>query len=150
MSFFIETTVSRVSYKDWRKMSKKGGFRNHKYNAKRTKVDGVNFPSGLQANTYCHLKLLKDAGEIVDIKHEVYTYLSLAKIAFRVDFVVTWKDGSVTYAEAKGFETNEWLIKKKLWKFYGPGRLDIYKGRGKENVYISETIIPKVDQPTHQ
>jgi hypothetical protein len=35
------------------------------------------------------------------------------------------------WAEAKGFETDPWKMKK-LWKHYGPGKLEIYKGNAKE------------------
>lgn len=48
------------------------------------------------------------------------------------------------WVEAKGFETERWLIIKKLWTVYGPGPLRIYKGHY-ANIYLDEVIIPTGD-----
>ena len=55
--------------------------------------------------------------------------LTLAEIIYKPDFKCCDKrTGEVFYVEAKGFETPEWRIKRRLWMYYGPGRLEIYKG----------------------
>jgi hypothetical protein len=52
------------------------------------------------------------------------------------------KSGEFVWAEAKGFETDPWKIKRKLWQYYGPGKLEIYKGSAK-SFKLYETVIPE-------
>ena len=106
--------------------------------------DGRSFHSGLERDTYEHLKLLERAGEIEDLKCQVHVLLTRAEIKSIIDF--SWKNtktGEIEYGEAKGFETEVWLLKKKLWKYYGPGKLTIFKGRVNKFISIAEVIIPK-------
>lgn len=42
-----------------------------KYNAHKTEIDGIEFPSKHEANRYCELKLLERAGEISDLRLQV-------------------------------------------------------------------------------
>ncbi len=63
----------------------------------------------------------------IEIVEEVPIYLSKAKIKYIVDFRITLKNGNHIFFEAKGKETAEFRIHKKLWKFYGPGPLHIWK-----------------------
>jgi hypothetical protein len=46
------------------------------------------------------------------------------------------------YAEAKGFETSDYRIKRRLWTVYGPGQLTVWGGSYKKP-FIKEVIIPK-------
>lgn len=50
--------------------------------------------------------------------------------------------GAIFWAEAKGYQDQKWPLKKKLWKFYGPGALEIWTGSYTRPV-LTETIIPK-------
>lgn len=112
----------------------------HKYGARRTIIDGKAFPSKLEAAVYSILSLMQKAGEISDLSCQHTVRISEAQIPWKVDFSFT-RDGKTVYCEAKGIETSDYLIKKKLWKYYGPGKLEIYKGRY-TNPKIAEVIDP--------
>lgn len=117
-----------------------------KYGRKRIEaIPGHWFDSKLEAAVFSLLSLRQRGGEIADLAHHGFTvYLTDAEIGFRPDFRFTvCATGETAYAEAKGFETRDYDIKKRLWKFYGPGRLEIWKGTAK-NPRLVETIIPKV------
>lgn len=103
--------------------------RKNKYGATRVEYDNHSFSSKLEASVYTMLKVRENAGEIKDIKAQISIYLTEAKIQYIVDFMfIDVKTGSNIYCEAKGMETSSWRIKRKLWMFYGPGPLEIYKG----------------------
>lgn len=115
----------------------------HKYSAKRTEVDGYVFPSQGHAQCYVMLKLMEKAGDIKILKLEDSVRLSDAKIVYIADFrLYDVKMKNEWWGEFKGFETPVWRIKRKLWAFYGPGPLRIYKASG-NRVYLHEEIIPK-------
>lgn len=101
-------------------------------------VQGISFASKAEAALYQVLKLRESQGEIEDIKCQVQVYLTEAKILYKPDFSYT-KNGKTIWAEFKGFETAVWRIKRRLWKHYGPGPLEVYKGSSK-NVFLFETI----------
>lgn len=114
----------------------------NKYGAKRVKYDNQSFASKLEASVYTLLKARENAGEIVDIRAQVTVHLTNARIQYIVDFAfLDIRTGIVTYCEAKGMETPSWRIKRKLWKFYGPGPLEIYKGTHLRP-FLHETITP--------
>jgi hypothetical protein len=114
-------------------------------NFKRTRVelDGRSFASKLEASVYCLLKQEVALGAIRNLECQVEVRLTNASIIYKPDFrfvdVVT---GESIYAEAKGFETPEWRLKLKLWKFYGPGPLKIYRGSA-AYPKLMETVIPR-------
>ena len=109
-----------------------------KYNAQKTVIDGIEFPSKHEANRYCELKLLERAGEISDLRLQVdfelipnqyqveerygkngkrlkdKQILLERKVVYRADFVYTDKDGNQVVEDTKGFKTKEYLIKRKL------------------------------------
>jgi hypothetical protein len=102
----------------------------HKYGAKKTVVDGITFDSKAEANRYCELKLLKNAGEVKDFtlqpKFELQPKFkgkdgkTVRAIHYIADFYITWKDGSVTVEDVKGCETKEFSIKKKMFEYKYP------------------------------
>lgn len=115
----------------------------HKYSAKREHFAGYSFASKLEASLFGHLKLCENVGELTKIQVQPQVLLTEAKIIMKPDFLVyDLVLEEYVYYEAKGFETDVWQIKKKLWKFYGPGRLRIYKGKY-NNLFLAEEIIPK-------
>lgn len=114
---------------------------NHKYKARGEKVAGTWFASQFEKAVYYELCLRVRGGEYLSLQCQDTVELTDAKIVYKPDFRLTNLDGSFTWVEAKGYETPEWRIKKKLWKVYGPGPLIIYKGTSKS--YKTETIIPK-------
>ena len=115
----------------------------HKYKAERVKHAGFSFASQGEAGLHAYLKLLQQAGEILEIQVQPQVELTRARIICKPDFKLTMPDGSTRYAEFKGFETDVWRIKRKLWMFYGPAELDVYKGSG-VRCRLVETLVPDV------
>lgn len=113
-----------------------------KYKAKRKEFAGRSFGSKLEAAVYSNLLLLQKAGEIEEIQCQPRVDL-VSGVKWFVDFKCTKPDESVYYVEAKGLEMSDYRIKKKLWKDFGPAKLEIWKGNHKKP-FLSETIIPKV------
>lgn len=104
----------------------------HKYSAKRVELSGKSFASKLEADTYLTLCLLEKAGEIKIEKIQTQVSLTDAGIIYKPDFlVIDLKNDTFIWVEAKGFETPEWKLKKRLWRYYGPGPLHIYKASRK-------------------
>lgn len=111
----------------------------NKYRAQR--VGG--FGSKLESAVHDLLELRVRAKEIKDLKCQQTVRLTAAEITYRSDFsFVEIASGETVWAEAKGVETERWRIIKKLWAFYGPGRLLIFKG-GYGNPKLVEEIISK-------
>ena len=120
-----------MAYRGWKRNGTK-------YNAHKTEIDGIEFPSKHEANRYCELKLLERAGVISDLRLQVdfelipnqyatekrygkngkelkdKEVLLERKVVYRADFVYTDKDGSQVVEDTKGFKTKEYLIKRKL------------------------------------
>lgn len=116
----------------------------HKYGARRLQThDGRSFASKLESSLYDQLKLREKAGEIRDLECQVKVYLTDAEIGMIPDFrFFEIKTNSLVYAEAKGFQTPEYRIKRKLWKFYGPGKLEVWGGSYK-SLKLVEVICPR-------
>lgn len=93
-------------------------------------------------------QLREKAREIVFVASESHVYLTEARILYIPDFelrdAVT---GNSFWGEAKGYETPEWRIKRRLWEFYGPGPLEIWKGSASYPKLV-ETLVPKVKPPS--
>lgn len=116
---------------------------NLKYRSKRVQHEGFSFASQLEAAVYQHLKIREKCGEIKDIQNQDHVYLTNARICYIPDFkFFDCTSNEFAWAEAKGFETDVWKIKKRLWQHYGPGRLEIYKGSAKK-IKLFETVIPE-------
>jgi hypothetical protein len=112
----------------------------NKYKSQKVNYDYHSFASKFEASVYNWLKLREKNGEICDIKCQETIYLTLAQIIYKPDFSFITNDSKQKiWAEAKGFETAEWRIKRKLWIYYGPGPLEIYKGKH-DNFRLSETL----------
>ena len=112
-----------------------------KYGAKKTKVShaGMSFASKLEAAVYDHLKIYGYS----EIRQQPKVYLTEARILSIPDFICKDPNGETVWAEAKGFETPVWRIKRKLWKAgYGPGKLLVFKG-SHTKPYLHEEINPR-------
>jgi hypothetical protein len=113
-----------------------------KYGPTKVSQAGYSFASKLERALFDLLKLREMAGEIRDIQCQDSIYLTDAEILYKPDFKYTVvATGEPEWAESKGFPTPSFAIKKRLWKYYGPGRLLIYEGTHQRLVH-SETIIP--------
>jgi hypothetical protein len=97
-----------------------------KYRNIKTTVDGIEFDSRKEAEYYCKLKLLKQAGEIKDFglqpRYELQptfykngtTHRSITYVA---DFIIENNDGTTDVVDIKGVETKDFKIKKKLFEY---------------------------------
>jgi hypothetical protein len=111
-----------------------------KYRAKKIQYNDFSFASQLEAAVFQWLQLRVKNKEISDMRCQETVYLTKARIISKPDFSF-YENGTKRFAEAKGFETPEWRIKRRLWEHYGPGPLEIYKGSAK-SFRLHETIIP--------
>lgn len=123
--------------------------RNEKRKYGNSKVEGTTpghwFDSKSEKALHTLLSLRERAGEISALSHHPGTvHLTEAKIGYRPDFSFI-ENGETIYAEMKGFETEPWRIKKKLWTYYGPGRLQIWK-QGSGGPILVDTVSPKLNQ----
>ena len=106
-------------------------------------LDGYSFASKLEASVYGILKLREKAGEIKILQVQDHIYLTIARIGYIPDFkCLDLKTNEEFHVEAKGYPNDTWPLKKKLWKFYGPGRLEIWTG-SHVNPALTEVITPR-------
>ncbi|MEM5807984.1 MAG: DUF1064 domain-containing protein [Candidatus Aenigmatarchaeota archaeon] len=115
----------------------------HKYKARRTtSSDGLFFASKAEAVCYEILKQKIQNKEIKEVKLQPKVELTNAKIIYKPDFLVIKNNKEILYIECKGYETRDWKIKKKLWKYYGPAPLEIWKIKGTKPICY-EIIYPQ-------
>lgn len=115
------------------------------FKRKRTERPGRTFDSNSEAYCFDFLSELVKAGEIKDLECQQTIHL-VAGIRLRVDFkFFDLKLNETVYGEYKGFPTDEWRLKKKLWGVFGPGRLRIFTGTYPR--YHIEELIPTGYQP---
>jgi len=110
-------------------------------------TQGHSHRSKLEASVCQILFLREKAKEIVVLQVEDHIKLSDAEIVYVADFkCMNLHTSELFWVEAKGFAAPTWPIKKKLWKFYGPGKLEIWTGHYNSPT-LSETIAPKTKSP---
>jgi len=100
-----------------------------KYGNTKTVIDNITFDSKKEAAYYNTLKLLKRAGEVLQIDlqpefpYNMYCTVPGINDGSRVyakqykyiaDFRVTYKDGHIEIIDVKGMRTNEYRRKKKI------------------------------------
>lgn len=100
--------------------------RGHKYNAKRTVVDGITFDSKMESKRYVELKILQKAEEISKLElqpkyvlQEAYVNGDGKKIRamnYVADFRYVDKNGSTVVEDVKGKRTADYLLKKKWFE----------------------------------
>lgn len=101
-------------------------FKQNKYHATKTEVDGMMFDSRKEANRYCELKLLEKAGEISNIETQV-PFLLIPRqnnpitgkmierpCSYIADFVYNDSKGNRIVEDTKGVRTDAYIIKRKL------------------------------------
>ena len=97
----------------------------NKYKNRRTTVGGIKFQSNREARRWKFLRLLEDAGEIVDLRRQVKFELIPAQriegklvehsCSYYADFVyVDRLTGKTIIEDVKGYKTPEYVIKRKL------------------------------------
>ncbi len=98
----------------------------HKYSAIRTEVDGIKFPSKLEAKYYNHLKLLIGCDEVIFFLRQVPFHLP-GGVTYRVDYQVFYTDGTVAFIDVKGLETKAFIDKKKMVEALYPVTIEVIK-----------------------
>ena len=98
----------------------------HKYHAKRTTIDGINFDSQKEANYYCELKLRQKAGEILFFLRQIPFDLP-GNIRYFVDFQEFRSDKTIHFIDVKGVLTKEFIMKKKMVESLYPIEIEIVK-----------------------
>lgn len=98
----------------------------NKYLNKKVTVDGIEFDSVKEANYYLYLKQLQKTGEVVKIELQPRFELlpGFAKngkkyrpINYTADFKVTYADGRVEVIDTKGYKTQVFKLKHKLFEY---------------------------------
>ena len=111
------------------------GISTRKYNSVKTEIDGIIFDSKKEAARYQELKVLKQAGEITNLRRQVKYLLIPAQrepdymdskgrvkkgkviereCAYFADFVYEDKDGNTIVEDTKGIRTPVYNVKRKL------------------------------------
>lgn len=105
--------MKRMRHGDGATPPKKAKYRNHK-----VRLDGRTFASKLEAGRYVDLKLMEKGGLIHGLRCQVSFRLevnSLLVCRYIADFTYFMKGSLVQVIEdAKGYQTPEYLLKKKL------------------------------------
>ena len=81
-------------------------------NAKPKRIDGIYFPSTMEAQRYQQLKFLKAQGAIKDFELQP-EFKVVIKRKYRADFRVIHNDGSEVIEDVKGHETEKFKENKK-------------------------------------
>lgn len=119
-----------------------GNWTKAKYKATWVKHAGRSFASKLEAAVFDILTLRVRAGDIRDLRCQ-HTVDLIGGIRWRVDFsAVDCATGELFFAEAKGFPTQEYKMKLKLWPECRTEKLEIWGGSYKKPK-LMQTIIPK-------
>lgn len=87
------------------------GAKPSKYRNVRTKIDGINFDSKKEAGRYVELTLAMGAGECWFVRQPCFD--TGGGTTYRADFLVVWRDGSVSVEDVKGMRTAAYKRSKK-------------------------------------
>ena len=87
----------------------------NKYNAQKTKIDGITFDSRAEADYYAELKLRLRAGEITGYCRQPQFILDAGTV-YRADFIVFYPDGHAEVIDVKGVETDVFRLKMAMMK----------------------------------
>lgn len=102
----------RMSSKEYKETFKK----KNKFNAKKTKIDGIIFDSMAEAEFYCYLKNQKGVLHI-----DCHLPVTLpGGVRFSVDFIVWWPHKAPEAFEVKGFITQSFGIQRRLFDSFHP------------------------------
>lgn len=94
------------------------------YNVKKQGKNDSKFEAGLARD----LELRKKAGDIKDFREQVKIPLivnDLVVCDYKVDFEVEHNDGTIEYIEAKGYATDTWKLKWKLFEALYSNKPDV-------------------------
>ena len=96
----------------------------NKYKNQKVLVDNILFDSKKEGNYYTKLKILRDAGKILDLELQKRFVLqqgfklhgkTYSAITYIADFVYKDQEGQTHVVDTKGYRTEVYKIKKKLF-----------------------------------
>lgn len=110
--------------------------RRSKYNNRKVELDGHVFDSQLEADYYAQLKLRKKANDIMFFRLQPRYMLQEGfrkdgkkhqKIEYVADFEVHHNDGTIEVVDTKGYITDVFRIKEKMFHKIYPHKLTIIR-----------------------
>jgi len=119
----------------------------NKYGATRAALfpGGKMYPSGLERDRAAFLRLRQAGREISDLREQTVVLLADA-VRYHTDFDYLER-GRRVYEDAKGKETERFLVICQLWAVWGPGPLRIVKGarrrKNRDRGWVTRVILPK-------
>ena len=100
----------------------------HKYGAISVIRRGIKFPSKLEARLAAHLDLLTKAGEVIFyLRQPMFDTGGGTK--YTADFQVFWKNGEISFMDAKGMLTKEFVRSKKQVEGLYPVEIQVWNGK---------------------
>lgn len=88
-------------------------------NAKKQEYNGFRYDSGFEASYAAELDLRIKAKDIKSYDRQVNLDLVVngyRVCQYRIDFVIHHNDGNIEYVETKGYQTDVWKLKWKLFE----------------------------------
>ena len=125
--------TERITAKQFRKMNRR---RRSKYGNRKVEIDGLRFDSKAEALYYSELKLRQRTGEILFFRTQPrYRLLdSFEKdgkkhrpIDYIADFEIHHQDGSLEVIDVKGYKTDVFRLKEKMFNAKYPHKLTLVK-----------------------
>lgn len=86
-----------------------------KYNNRKVEADGIKFDSQKEADYYCELKLRLVAREIKGFCRQA-EFILAPNLRYKADFIVINNDGTAEIVDVKGFKTDVYKAKKKVFE----------------------------------
>lgn len=87
----------------------------NKYNNHKVEADGIKFDSQKEADYYCELKLRLAAGEIKGFCRQA-EFILAPNLRYKADFIVFNNDDTSEIIDVKGFKTDVYKAKKKVFE----------------------------------
>lgn len=116
----------RISENQYRQMMNNRLNKKSKYGNKKVMYDGIKFDSAKERNYYLKFKIMQDAGIIRDLELQKRFILQKGytingkkrrEISYYADFCyVTTKDDKLHVVDIKGYRTDVYKLKKKLFE----------------------------------
>lgn len=126
--------MQRMTAKQYRKLGKSR--KQSKYGNRKVEIDGLTFDSKAEALYYSKLKKMHERGEILFFRTQPrYRLLDGFEkdgkrhrpIDYIADFEVHHKDGSIEVVDIKGYKTDVFRIKEKMFNAKYPHKLSVLK-----------------------
>ena len=100
----------------------------NKYGAKSREIDGHEFPSLKEAGFYLMYKDMLKHGEIIKLELQPrFTLIPSFKgndgktersVCYTADFRLTYPDGRQIVVEVKGYKTRDYVLRRKMFKWF--------------------------------